>query len=102
MIKLECIRDCDAMCCKVQQNHRVVFDLSDQEVEMFRARGAELVAQEEGGYTMTEDCVFLRGKLCVLHGKKSQPRCCADNKVGESLCLSVRESVIGKRWNEVE
>ncbi len=102
MIKLECLRDCDAACCKMSQNHRVIFDFTEREAEMFRKRGAVLVPQEGGGYTMEADCVFLRGKLCVLHGKQSQPKCCVDNKAGESLCLGVRRSVYGRRWSEVE
>lgn len=102
MIKLECLTDCNAACCRMSQNHRVIFDFTDQEAEMFRKRGATLTPQQGGGYTMEADCVFLRGKLCMLHGKQSQPRCCVENKAGESLCLSVRESTYGKRWNEVE
>lgn len=102
MIKLECLAHCDAACCKKQQNHRVIFDFSEEEADMFRARGATLTPVEGGGYTMSEDCIFLRGKLCALHNKPSQPRCCVDNKAGETLCLDVRASVAGKRWNDVE
>ncbi len=102
MIKLECLRDCDAACCKMQPNHRVIFDFTEDEAAMFREEGATLVEEEGGGYTMNEDCIFLRGKFCALHNKPEQPRCCVVNKAGGDLCLSVRRSVSGKRWNEVE
>lgn len=102
MIKLECLRDCNAACCRVQQNHRVEFDFTESEAEMFRSRGVVLSPQSGGGFTMPADCIFLRGKRCALHKKPSQPRCCADNRAGEDLCLRVRESVSGNRWSEVE
>lgn len=102
MIKLECLKDCNAACCTMQQNHKVIFDFTEKEALMFQKKGAILISQEGGGYTMTTDCIFLRGKLCFLHNKSTQPKCCVDNIAGEDLCLRVRESVIGKRWSEVE
>lgn len=86
----------------MQQNHKVIFDFTEEEAQMFQKKGAVLVPQKDGGYTMTDDCIFLRGKLCFLHNKSTQPKCCGDNKAGGDLCLSVRESEIGKRWSEVE
>ncbi|EKD87237.1 MAG: hypothetical protein ACD_36C00179G0002 [uncultured bacterium] len=102
MINLECLRDCEAACCKKQHNHRVTFDFNEQEGSMFQQRGVILIPHEGGGFTMQEDCIFLQGKLCTLHGQPTQPKCCVDNKAGEELCLRVRESVAGKRWSEVE
>lgn len=102
MIKLDCLRDCDAACCKPQRNHRVIFDFGEPEVQMFERKGVKLIPQPGGGYAMPEVCVFLRGKLCVLHRKQTQPQCCVDNKAGEDLCLRVRASIVRKRWSEVE
>lgn len=102
MLELDCMRDCNARCCKKREDRRVVFDFSEDEALMFEQRGVRLVRQAGGGFTMSEDCTFLEGIFCVLHGKPTQPKCCDDNKAGEPLCLWVRQLEIDRRWNEVE
>lgn len=102
MIKLDCLRDCNAACCKRRKDRRVVFDFSEEEAQMFESKGVTLVRDGRGGYMMPDDCIFLRGKYCGLHGKPTQPTCCVDNKVGEELCLWARQSLIDRRWNEAE
>lgn len=102
MIELNCLKHCNAACCRKLPNDRVIFDFSAEEAEMFRKKGATLIPHRSGGFTMTEDCIFLRGNMCSLHATKKQPRCCVDNKVGEELCLRARRAASGKRFSDVE
>jgi hypothetical protein len=102
MIEINCIRDCDAACCKKREDRRVVFDFSDKEVLMFEQNGVTLIRVTGGGYSMPEECIFLEGIFCTLHGQDEQPACCVDNKAGEDLCLWMRQPSIDRRWNEVE
>lgn len=102
MIPVDCLRDCTALCCRTGKNRTVVYYFSSDEVRRFEARGQKLVSQGGGGYTMEEDCTFLNGNLCSLHGKPEQPICCKENKVGGSLCMRVRRAAVNTRWSEVE
>jgi hypothetical protein len=85
---LECLRDCDAACCKAIDTIR--FDFSADEAQMMRDAGGELNYLEDG-YVMVNICPFLEDRMCELHGDERQPRCCGDNKAGGKLCQAVRE-----------
>ncbi len=101
MGNVECLRDCSALCCRKAQNHRIIFDFTEEEVQLFLGKAAVLLP-DQGGYRMAGDCVFLVENACALHNTQNQPVCCIDNRAGEALCLAIRRSVAGKRWSEVE
>ena len=102
MAKIECLRDCDAACCKAQPTFRLVYDFDRREAQLFQDKGAALIPHEFGGFTMTDDCEFLQGKFCDLHGKPSQPKCCVENIAGGGLCVKVRAAISGKRYGNSE
>jgi hypothetical protein len=86
-MNVECLRDCNADCCRAIE--RIIFDFSGDEAEMIRQAGGNLYYMEDG-YVMTKVCPFLEGNRCELHGDERQPECCQKNVVGEKLCLALR------------
>lgn len=96
---VECLRDCDAACCRATDIIR--FDFSADEAQMMRDAGAKMYYLEDG-YVIEGGCPFLDGKFCDLHGKPQQPACCRDNVVGGQLCRTIRKLRQRSRYWEVE
>ncbi|MFZ2025115.1 MAG: hypothetical protein WAV51_02460 [Microgenomates group bacterium] len=101
MANIECLRDCNAHCCRKHVDLQVIFFLSSSEVAMFQQKGVTLTPKE-GGYIMPDDCVFLTGNSCELHETPNQPNCCTVNVAGQGLCTGIRAAINGKRFSEVE
>jgi hypothetical protein len=87
---LECLRDCNAACCRAINTIR--FDFSADEAQMIRDADGELYYLEDG-YVMVKPCPFLQDMMCDLHRDERQPQCCRDNKAGGRLCQAVREGL---------
>lgn len=106
-IKIDCLTDCIALCCKKNIPLRISFEFSDIEVQMMNQAGAKLIPSQErhGLYYMSQDCPFLTEiNVCSLHDTSQQPKCCQDNLAGNfDICLTLRNFHLnGKRFNEVE
>lgn len=106
-IKIDCLTDCIALCCKHNNSIRISFEFSDIEVEMMNQAGAKLIPSQEGHglYYMSHNCPFLTEKdTCSLHDTSQQPKCCRDNLAGKfDICQTLRNFHInGKRYSEVE
>jgi hypothetical protein len=101
---VDCLKDCDAKCCKTILGLRLVFDLTGEEVTTLRRSGTRLVWTKAvgGGYEMKNNCGGLDGNKCRWHATPLQPRCCEQNKAGGEICTRIREHVRGKRFSEVE
>lgn len=101
---LDCLRICQARCCREIEGLRIVFDFSRGEAAFLRRDGTILVYTKElgGGYLMKKACSGLDGIKCRWHGLPEQPKCCGDNVVGGDVCTRVRNHVRGKRFSEVE
>lgn len=102
MSNIECLKDCNASCCRKRPDLKVIFDFSDQDVKMFQQAGATLTKDPLGGYMMVDDCVFLTENQCTLHRTAQQPDCCDQNHAGGSLCIAIRKFVSGQRSSNVE
>lgn len=99
MNKIECLKDCNAACCRAIAF--IGFDFLADEAQMIRDAGGKLHRLKDG-YVMEELCPFLSDNNCVLHGDPKQPECCRDNIVGDWFCLHARMMMsVGQNW-EVE
>lgn len=98
-MNVECLRDCNAFCCRAIDT--VEFDFSADEAEILKQMGAKMYFLKDG-YVMEEVCPALDGKFCDLHGDERQPQCCRDNKVGGKLCQALRAKMQEKRYWEIE
>jgi|SRR3990172_8465965 len=88
--KLDCLKDCNAWCCKTS---RLFFPFTADEAVYLKACGAVLTPgtkNGDSGYYFDSDCPFLRENKCIKHNKKTQPLCCAINKPGGEVCLEMR------------
>ena len=102
---VDCLTDCNAICCRKNEGLKLVFGLSRTEARRLRESGAKLTRTKAtgGGYTMEDDCSMLDGIKCRWHKTPLQPKCCVDNKAGGEICSSIRNFVLlGKRFSEVE
>lgn len=83
MKELDCLRDCDAACCRGNIKFHAL--LPDQMLAIRQAGGTI-----DDSLRMVGPCVFLKEKKCNVYGQDIRPVACDLMEPGDNDCLAHR------------